>query len=180
VICADGGGIPTIYRPGRQLVGVEAVTDKDLASALLARDIGADILIMATDAQAVFVGFGTPQQRAIVAADPDVLLAEHEAEFAAGSMLPQGAGRVRLREDDRKARGDRCAGRHRRHARRRRGHPRRGRRTLGMKRWPWDAGTLKVKVNGGQATSSAPRATVNGDSGVLPSARRRGSLRFRP
>jgi carbamate kinase len=89
VICAGGGGIPTAYRPGRQLVGVEAVIDKDLASALLARDVGADILIMATDAQAVFVGFGTPQQRAIVAADPDVLLAEHEAEFAAGSMLPK-------------------------------------------------------------------------------------------
>jgi carbamate kinase len=89
VICAGGGGIPVAYRPARQLVGVEAVIDKDRASALLARDTGADILIMATDAPAVFVGFGTPQQRAIVAADPDVLLAEHEAEFAAGSMLPK-------------------------------------------------------------------------------------------
>lgn len=89
VICAGGGGIPTAYRPGRQLVGVEAVIDKDRASALLARDIDADILIMATDALAVFVGFGTPQQRAIVTADPDVLLAEYEAEFAAGSMLPK-------------------------------------------------------------------------------------------
>jgi carbamate kinase len=89
VICAGGGGIPVAYRPGRELVGVEAVIDKDRASALLARDIEADILIMATDAQAVFVGFGTPQQRAIVAADPDVLLAEYEPEFAAGSMLPK-------------------------------------------------------------------------------------------
>ncbi len=89
VICAGGGGIPTAYRPGRQLVGVEAVIDKDRASALLARDIDADILIMATDAQAVFVGFGTPAQRAIVQANPDVLLAEHESEFAAGSMLPK-------------------------------------------------------------------------------------------
>jgi carbamate kinase len=70
-------------------VGVEAVIDKDRASALLARDIEADMLIMATDAQAVFTGFGTPQQRAIVAADPDVLLARYEAEFAAGSMLPK-------------------------------------------------------------------------------------------
>jgi len=89
VICAGGGGIPTAYRPGRQLHGVEAVIDKDRASALLARDIGADILIMATDASAVFVGFGTPQQQAIAAADPDALLAEYQAEFAAGSMLPK-------------------------------------------------------------------------------------------
>ena len=89
VICAGGGGIPTAYRSGRQLVGIEAVIDKDRASALLARDVGADILIMATDAPAVFVGFGTPQQRAITAADPDVLLTKYEAEFAAGSMLPK-------------------------------------------------------------------------------------------
>src|SRR5215813_164886 len=89
VICAGGGGIPTIYRPGRQLEGIEAVIDKDRASALLANNIQADMLIMATDASAVFVGFGTPQQRAIVAADPDVLLARYEAEFAAGSMLPK-------------------------------------------------------------------------------------------
>ena len=89
VICAGGGGIPVCYRPGRELVGVEAVIDKDRSSALLARDIEADMLIMATDAQAVFVGFGTPQQRAIVAADPGVLLSRYKAEFAAGSMLPK-------------------------------------------------------------------------------------------
>ena len=89
VICAGGGGIPVAYRPGRQLTGVEAVIDKDRASALLARDVGADLLIMATDAAAVFIGFGTPQQRAIAAANPDALLAGYEAEFAAGSMLPK-------------------------------------------------------------------------------------------
>jgi carbamate kinase len=89
VICAGGGGIPVRYQPGRQLVGVEAVIDKDRASALLARDVGADMLIMATDAQAVFVGFGTPQQRAIRDAYPDVLLDKYQAEFAAGSMLPK-------------------------------------------------------------------------------------------
>jgi carbamate kinase len=89
VICAGGGGIPTAYQPGRQLVGVEAVIDKDRASALLARDIGADILIMATDAPAAFTGFGTATQRAIAEADPDALLAEYGAEFAAGSMLPK-------------------------------------------------------------------------------------------
>src|SRR6516225_1992270 len=89
VVCAGGGGIPTAYRPGRQLTGVEAVIDKDHASGLLARDLEADMLIMATDAQAVFVGFGTPQQRAIAEANPAVLLTEYEAEFAAGSMLPK-------------------------------------------------------------------------------------------
>jgi carbamate kinase len=89
VICAGGGGIPVCYRPGRELVGVEAVIDKDRSSALLARDVEADMLIMATDAQAVFVGFGTPQQRAIVAADPGILLSRYGAEFAAGSMLPK-------------------------------------------------------------------------------------------
>jgi carbamate kinase len=89
VICAGGGGIPTAYRPGRELTGVEAVIDKDRASALLAREIDADILIMATDTPAVFTAFGNPQQQAIVEADPDVLLAGHEADFAAGSMLPK-------------------------------------------------------------------------------------------
>jgi carbamate kinase len=89
VICAGGGGIPVAYREGRQLVGVEAVIDKDHASALLARDIEADMLVMATDASAAFVAFGTPDQQAIVRADPDVLIAEHRDEFAAGSMLPK-------------------------------------------------------------------------------------------
>jgi carbamate kinase len=70
----------------------EAVIDKDRASALPARDIEADILIMATDAQAVFEGFGTPGQRALAAGDPNFLLTECEAEFAAGSMLPKVAG----------------------------------------------------------------------------------------
>ena len=89
VICAGGGGIPTAYDDHRNLRGVEAVIDKDNASALLARDLGAEVFVMATDAAAVFFGFGTPQQRAITAADPDALLPAHEHEFAAGSMLPK-------------------------------------------------------------------------------------------
>jgi carbamate kinase len=88
VICAGGGGIPTAYRSGR-LVGVEAVIDKDHASALLANNLEADMLIMATDAPAAYVDFGTPDQRVIVQAGPDTLLSEHAAEFAAGSMLPK-------------------------------------------------------------------------------------------
>jgi carbamate kinase len=89
VICAGGGGIPTAYRPGRELVGVEAVIDKDHASALLARDIDADLLVMATDASAAFVGYGTPAARAISAAAPGALIAEFGSEFAPGSMLPK-------------------------------------------------------------------------------------------
>src|SRR6478609_3601396 len=89
VICAGGGGIPTAYGPDRQLTGIEAVIDKDHASGLLARDIDADLLIMATDATAAFVGFGTPEQRAIIRAQPDALLDRYASEFAAGSMLPK-------------------------------------------------------------------------------------------
>jgi carbamate kinase len=88
VICAGGGGIPTVYRPRRELVGIEAVIDKDHASGLLARDVDADLFVMATDAPAVYLGFGTPEQRAVVEAHPDAL-AEHEDEFAAGSMRPK-------------------------------------------------------------------------------------------
>ena len=87
VICAGGGGIPTMYRPGtRTLVGVEAVIDKDRASAVLARDLAADLLVIATDTDAVYVGWGTPEQKAVATAHPDDLEA---MPFAAGSMGPK-------------------------------------------------------------------------------------------
>lgn len=89
VICAGGGGIPTAYGSGRQMVGVEAVIDKDRASALLARELDADILIMATDTPAAYVRFGKPDQQAIRRANPDAMLARYGAEFASGSMLPK-------------------------------------------------------------------------------------------
>jgi carbamate kinase len=89
VICAGGGGIPTAYRPNRQLVGVEAVIDKDHASALLAGGLDADILIMATDAPAAYVHYGKPDQQAIRRAHPDRLLEHYATEFASGSMLPK-------------------------------------------------------------------------------------------
>ncbi len=92
VIAAGGGGIPTAYLPGtRTLSGVEAVVDKDLASAVLAREIEADRFVVATDAAAVYVGWGTPQQRAVVAAHPDALA---ELEFPSGSMGPKVAAAV--------------------------------------------------------------------------------------
>jgi carbamate kinase len=91
VICAGGGGIPVMYTDepvpaGRQLVGVEAVIDKDLASALLAKDLRADALAIVTDVDAVYSDWGTPNQRAIRRGTPEALA---ESEFAAGSMGPK-------------------------------------------------------------------------------------------
>jgi carbamate kinase len=88
VICAGGGGIPTMYAPGadRQLVGVEAVVDKDLASSLLSRDLEADLFVMATDVDGVYVDWGTPTQARIDRTTPDELEA---IDFPAGSMGPK-------------------------------------------------------------------------------------------
>jgi carbamate kinase len=88
VIAAGGGGIPTAYDPNaeRKLVGVECVIDKDLATELLARELGADLYVMLTDADAVYEGWGTPAQRAIRRASPDAL---SSMSFAAGSMGPK-------------------------------------------------------------------------------------------
>jgi carbamate kinase len=88
VICAGGGGIPTMYSsPGaRDVVGVEAVIDKDLASELLAEDVGADLFLMATDVDGVYLGWGTPQQRRLGRVTPEELAGY---EFPAGSMGPK-------------------------------------------------------------------------------------------
>jgi carbamate kinase len=87
VVCAGGGGIPTMYSPGTTtLVGVEAVIDKDRASAVLATDLSADLLVIATDVDGVYLDWGTPQQRRVVAAHPDAL---DPGSFPAGSMGPK-------------------------------------------------------------------------------------------
>ena len=88
VICAGGGGIPTKYAAGanRKLVGVEAVIDKDLCSELLARKLDADFLVMATDAEAVFTAWGTPEAKAIHKASPAAM---NRYSFPAGSMGPK-------------------------------------------------------------------------------------------
>lgn len=86
VIAAGGGGIPTVYEPGRQLRGIEAVIDKDLCSELLARQLEADLFIMATDAEAVFTDWGLPSARAIRRAAPAVM---RTFSFPAGSMGPK-------------------------------------------------------------------------------------------
>lgn len=93
VICAGGGGIPTAYAPGgnRLLVGVDAVIDKDLSSAVLASDLGADLLVIATDAPGVFLDWGSPEQRLVRAAAPAHLAGR---SFASGSMGPKVAAAV--------------------------------------------------------------------------------------
>lgn len=91
VVCAGGGGIPVMHTDepvpaGRRLVGVEAVIDKDLASALLAAELRADVLVIVTDVDAVYSDWGTPQAAAIRRASPAALA---ESEFPAGSMGPK-------------------------------------------------------------------------------------------
>jgi len=88
LICAGGGGIPTMFTEPdeRTLVGVEAVIDKDLASGLLAREVDADLLVMATDVDGVYAVWGTPQQRLIERVTPAELRA---GRFPAGSMGPK-------------------------------------------------------------------------------------------
>jgi carbamate kinase len=86
VICAGGGGIPTMYDENRNLKGIEAVIDKDLCSSLLAEQLEADLLVIATDVNAAFVDYGKPTQKAIAEAHPDEL---ERLGFAAGSMGPK-------------------------------------------------------------------------------------------
>lgn len=86
VICTGGGGIPTIYRRNGSLIGIEAVIDKDRASALLAEELRADAFLMLTDVPAVQVDWGKPTARAIKRASPDALA---PYTFAAGSMGPK-------------------------------------------------------------------------------------------
>lgn len=91
VICGGGGGIPTMYDSNGNLRGVEAVIDKDLATSLLAREIEADLFIMATDVDAVYENWGTPEQKRIERINPDDI---DITSFAAGSMGPKVAGAV--------------------------------------------------------------------------------------
>ena len=90
VIAVGGGGVPVIRRPDNSLRGVEAVIDKDLASARLAMDIGADVLLILTAVETVFINFGKPSQkslRKIIDGEAEVLL--KEGQFGAGSMEPK-------------------------------------------------------------------------------------------
>jgi carbamate kinase len=88
VICAGGGGIPTMYLPDgtRTLVGIEAVIDKDLASELLACELDADLFVIATDVDGVYLDWGKPEQRKLTQVTPAEL---RSYKFPAGSMGPK-------------------------------------------------------------------------------------------
>jgi len=86
VICAGGGGIPTMYDEHGHLRGVEAVIDKDLAAALLAEQLEADLLVIATDVDAVYTDWGKPNQARLAKVTPDELVS---LELPAGSMGPK-------------------------------------------------------------------------------------------
>ena len=86
VICAGGGGIPTIFNNEGNLEGVEVVIDKDRASSLLAFELEADLLIMATDADGVYLNWGSDSAEKISTTTPDEI---EKHEFEAGSMGPK-------------------------------------------------------------------------------------------
>jgi carbamate kinase len=85
VVCAGGGGIPVVM-DGYGLKGVEAVIDKDLSSAVLAEEIGADRLLLLTDVDAVYTRWGEASARALRQATPAEL---RKYRFAPGSMAPK-------------------------------------------------------------------------------------------
>jgi carbamate kinase len=92
-VCVGGGGVPVRKDTKGRHVGVQAVVDKDLASAALAAEIGADVLIMLTDGDYVSENWGTPQQRDIVTASADAIC---ELSFAEGSMKPKVDAAIRV------------------------------------------------------------------------------------
>ncbi len=95
VICTGGGGIPTMYDERGNLRGAEVVIDKDLASALLAVELNADMLVLATDVDAVYRDWGMPTAEAIRRATPEELGQE---EFSGGSMGPKVEAACRFAE----------------------------------------------------------------------------------
>jgi carbamate kinase len=93
VVAAGGGGIPVVRREDgelRQLSGVPAVIDKDLASGLLAQNLGLDMLIISTTVDHAYLHYGTPEQTPLHRLSPHEARRYLEAgQFAAGSMAPK-------------------------------------------------------------------------------------------
>lgn len=91
VIAAGGGGIPVVADDAGDLTGVAAVIDKDHASALLANDIGAELLLISTSVERVALDFGTPSQRFVdeLSLDEAKRYLEEGRHFKAGSMEPK-------------------------------------------------------------------------------------------
>jgi carbamate kinase len=90
VVTAGGGGIPVVRDPDGAVRGVEAVIDKDLTAALLARAVHADVLVIATDVAHAVAGWGTPDAHDIGRVTLDEMEAYAAAgHFASGSMGPK-------------------------------------------------------------------------------------------
>jgi len=96
VICAGGGGIPVAADAVGRLHGIEAVIDKDLAAALLARELKADMLLLLTDVDAVYLDWGGPKARALRGTYTPDELRQHA--FAPGSMAPKVEAACRFAE----------------------------------------------------------------------------------
>jgi len=98
VVCCGGGGIPVI-REGRAFNGVDAVIDKDLASALLAEEVGVDIFIIATDVAGAMLNFGTSEHKLIRHLTKESANRYiHQGHFGTGSMQPKVEAAVRFVE----------------------------------------------------------------------------------
>jgi carbamate kinase len=90
VIANGGGGIPVVRDADGTLNGVEAVIDKDLGAALLARTVGADVLVIGTDVSHAVLHFGTPEARDVgVVTAAELRTYAAEGHFASGSMGPK-------------------------------------------------------------------------------------------
>ena len=90
VVAAGGGGIPVVRQPDGSLVGVEAVIDKDLASALMAAQLDADLLAIPTGVEKVAINFGQPDQRWLDRLTvEEALELVQKGQFGEGSMRPK-------------------------------------------------------------------------------------------
>ena len=99
LVLGGGGGVPVVRRAGGRWEGVEAVIDKDRTAALIASDLGADVLAIATDVAGIAVGFGTPAERWVGAVRASELRRWLAAdEFGAGTMAPKAEAILRFLE----------------------------------------------------------------------------------
>ena len=100
VVCCGGGGVPVYFDQKGQLIGAEAVIDKDLASSLLAISVNADLFVIATDVDGVYTDWGKPSQSLIRQIDAISL---RKLTFARGSMAPKVEATCRFVEKTGKA-----------------------------------------------------------------------------
>ena len=90
VIAAGGGGAPVYEHPTLGWEGIDAVVDKDLVAAVLARDLGAELLLILTDVDAVYADWGTPRQRPLQSISVDeAVQMDQSGAFGEGSMAPK-------------------------------------------------------------------------------------------